>query len=93
MLVNTANGETAVKLTIGGESADVRLSRNATVAVDVKPQFTPGQDPRNAPPAIVADVYTRDGDVTWTAASGANNITAPAHWKIDGGVASAVAGG
>lgn len=92
VLVNTTNGETALKLTIGGESADVRLSRNATVAVHVVPQFSPGQDPRSAAATIVADVFTRDGDVTWTTAAGAKNIAAPAHWKIDGGIASVVAG-
>lgn len=92
VLVNTTNGESAVKLTIRGDTADVRLGRNATVAVDVVPKYSPGQDPRNASSTIVEDIFTRDGDVTWTTASGPNNLAAPAHWKIDAGIASAVAG-
>ena len=92
VFVNTANGASALKLNVGGETADVRLARNATVSVDVVPKYLPGEDPRKSPSTIVADVYTRDGDVTWTTASGANNIASPAHWKIDAGVASAVAG-
>jgi hypothetical protein len=92
VIVNTANGESNLKLTIGGETSDVRLARNATLGVDVVPKFIPGQDPRKSPSTIVADVYTRDGDVDWTSASGTNNIAAPAHWKIEGGVGSAVAG-
>ena len=93
MLVNTSNDESGLKLTIGGETADVRLGRNATLAVDVVPKYLPGQDPRKSPSPIVAELYVRDGDVDWTDASGSRSIPAPGQWKIESGVAVDGVGG
>jgi hypothetical protein len=90
VIVNTANDDSNLKLTLGGETADVRLGRNATLAVEVVPKYVPGTDPRNSPSPIVADIFTRDGDVVWGTADGSSKIAAPAQWKIDGGVPSEV---
>ena len=90
VLVNTSNDESGLKLTIGGQTADVRLSRNATLAVDVVPKYLPGQDPRESPSPIVAALYVRDGDVVWNDASGSRNIPAPGQLKIEGGAPSTV---
>ena len=91
VIVNTTNDEIALKLTIGSESFDVRLGRNATLALDVVPKYQPGQDPRKSPSPIIAQLYVRDGTVGWNDGSGDKEITAPAEWKIDGGVASPLA--
>jgi hypothetical protein len=90
VLVNTSSDESGLKLTIGGATADVRLGRNATLAVDVVPKYLPGQDPRKSPSPIVAALYVRDGDVIWNDASGSQSIPAPGQWKIEGGVPSTV---
>ncbi len=89
-IVNTTNDESALKLTIGDQTADVHLGRNATLAVDVVPKYLPGQDPRKSPSPIVAQLYARDGNVTWTDAAGTNTVSAPGQWKIDGGIATKV---
>lgn len=86
VFVNTSNAESGLQLSIGGESADVRLGRNATLAVDVVPKYQPGQDPRKSPAPLVAELFARDGDITWSDASGKREIPAPAQWKIEGGV-------
>ncbi|MEX2091961.1 MAG: hypothetical protein WD971_04745 [Pirellulales bacterium] len=90
VLVNTSNDESGLKLTIGGQTADVRLSHNATLAVDVVPKYLPGQDPRESPSPIVAALYVRDGDVVWNDASGSRSIPAPGQWNIEGGAPSTV---
>jgi len=88
VFVNTSNVESGMQVSIGGETADVRLDRNATLAVDVAPQYQPGNDPRKAPSPIIAELFARDGDIVWTDREGKREIPAPAHWQIEGGVAS-----
>jgi hypothetical protein len=90
VIVNTANDENKVRLTIGRDSSNVSLGRNATLAVDVVRKYQPGQDPRQSPSPIVAQIYVRDGDVVWEQASGSTTIPAPGHWSIEDGVATAV---
>ncbi len=88
VLVNTSNDETALKLSIGGETAEVHLARNATLAIDAVPKYQPGLDPRKTSAPIVAELFVRDGGITWSDAAGSRDIPAPAHWQIEGGVSS-----
>lgn len=88
VLVNTSNADTGMKLAIGGEVADVQLARNATLAIDVAPQYLPGNDPRKAPAPIVAELFARDGNIIWTDEEGKRDIPAPSHWTIAQGLAS-----
>ncbi len=88
VIVNTTNDPSNMKLTIGGDTADVEFGRNATLAVDVVPKYVPGEDPRKSPAPIVAELYARDGEVVWNDAAGAKKVSAPAEWKIEGGVPS-----
>lgn len=88
VFVNTSNAENGLKLSIGGDVADVRLARNATLAVDAVPKYEPGKDPRKSPAPVVAELFARDGDIAWTDAGGKRNIPAPAQWKIADGVPS-----
>lgn len=90
VIVNTANNASGLKLTIGSETADVRLGRNATLAMEVTRKYVPGLDPRKSPSPILATLYAREGDVEWTDALGNRTIPAPGQWTIDNGVVSSV---
>jgi hypothetical protein len=90
VIVNTANDESGLKLTIAGATADVRLGRNATLAIDVVPNYEPGRDPRKSPVPVVAALFARDGEVVWNDATGSSKISTPARWTIEGGVPSLV---
>jgi hypothetical protein len=90
VIVNTANDSSGLKLTIGGETAEVRLGRNATLAIEMTRQYVPGLDPRKSPSPILATLYARDGDVEWTDALGSRTIPAPGQWTINNGVVSSV---
>lgn len=93
VIVNTSNAESGLKLSIGGEPADVRLARNATLAVDVVPKYEAGKDPRKSPSPIVAELFARDGGILWTDADGKREIPAPAEWKISNGVPTSPSAG
>ncbi|MGD9632847.1 MAG: hypothetical protein AB7G28_24540 [Pirellulales bacterium] len=86
VFVNTSNEESGLKLSIGGQAADVRLGRNATLAIDAVPKYQPGQDPRKLPAPLAVEMFARDGNVTWTDAAGKREIPAPAQWKMEQGV-------
>jgi hypothetical protein len=88
VVVNTSNDQNGLQLSIGGETTDVQLGRNATLALDVVPKHQPGQDPRESAAPIVAEVFVRDGDVAWNDGSDKRDIPAPARWTVEGGVSS-----
>ncbi len=90
VVTNTANNESGIQLTIGDSQAGVRLGRNATFAVDVSRKYEPGLDPRTTQPSVAAELYARDGSVTWSDSSGSKDIATPGHWSISDGMSSAV---
>jgi hypothetical protein len=85
VIVNTTNDENSFKLSIGPETVAVRLGRNATLALDVAPKYVPGDDPRHSPAPIVAELFARDGDASWTDSAGTTQLAAPGQWKIENG--------
>jgi len=90
VIVNTTNDENKLRLTVGKESASVRLGLGATLAVDVLPKYAPGKDPRQSPSPLVVNLYVRDGDVIWDDAAGSKTIAAPGQWSIEDGEVSTV---
>jgi hypothetical protein len=90
VLINTTMAEKHVRLKLGASLGDARLERNATLAVEVEPQYVPGNDPRQMPSPLAVQLFAPEGGVTWTDAAGEKLADAASRWQIDEGVASAV---
>lgn len=89
VLVNTANEENQVTLSIGETKANVRLVPNATLAVEVEPRYVPGRDPRSDSSSMAVRLYVREGSVDWTVAEESQTITSPSRWSVvDGHLAA-----
>ena len=88
VFVNTASVDNPIELTIGSSTSTVRLSPNATFAVEVMRSYIPGRDPRQSPSPIHARFYAPDGNIVWTDAKGEQTIHATGQWEIIDGVMS-----
>jgi hypothetical protein len=90
VLINTAMGENRVRLKFGSTVADARLARNATLAIEVVPQFVPGTDPRTTPAPLAARLYAPDGGVTWQDAQGELSAESASQWSLANGTRSQI---
>jgi hypothetical protein len=88
VLVNTAGGEKLARLVLGPTAADVRLARNAKLAIEVQRKYVPGRDPRRTPASVVVQLFAPDGNVQWQDASGQRQVEQPAQWTIAEGSAT-----
>jgi hypothetical protein len=90
VIFNTTDEANRLRLTLGGETAVAQLEPSATLAVSVEPEYVPGRDPRQASSPVDVAIYVRNADVRWEDASGSVSVSAPSHWSVVDGVASAV---
>jgi hypothetical protein len=90
ILINTSNSENGVRLKLGPNVADAQLARNAKLAVEVEPQYVPGNDPRKTPAAAVVRLYAPDGGVVWQDATGKIAVDKSSRWTVAEAAAPAV---
>jgi len=90
ILINPTMAEQQLRLKLGPSVSDARLARNSTLAIEVEPQYVPGNDPRQAPSPMMVQLYAPDGGVTWQDAAGEKSIDTASRWSISGGVTSEI---
>jgi hypothetical protein len=82
---NTTNEEQRVRLTVGLQTSDVRMSPNAPFGVEVLRSYAPGADPRKVAAPIVANFVAPMPGVTWVDRSGERALTEAAQWQLANG--------
>lgn len=91
VLINTSNAEQELRVKLGLIVGDARLARNATLAIELEPQYVPGNDPRQTPAPLMVRLYAPDGGVVWHDMAGEKTADTASRWSITDGKASEVA--
>ncbi|HEX5470758.1 MAG TPA: hypothetical protein VFW73_02675 [Lacipirellulaceae bacterium] len=83
VFVNSAAGDSRVRLKLGSNTGEAQITRNSTLAVEVEREYVPGQDPRKAAALIDCRLYAPDGGVVWKDAAGSKSVEKASRWTVN----------